>query len=298
MMLKRFSPAQRAAHFIVSVSIFMLLITGLPITFKMPWVFALFGGSNVTMALHRLFAFILTAGLACFGVYFVVERITAGKKDSNISLSPSFFIGLISDMVKDIAWTLGISKERPKAGKYDWIMVADIFGIPVLCLIEIVTGAVLWFPSVFVAENPALIFAFRTIHAGVAIFMVLFVLAHTTVLHLTPGNFPMNMSIFTGLMSKRKAESELAAWAEVAEAVEGKDEHAGFHPVGYFAAAVSFLTLILLAYTVAVMGVEGLAGLRADGNPVVGLAANLTMTILVVYLLVSVYGVIRGIRSG
>jgi len=190
--LLRFSPAQRAAHLLVSLSGMLLLITGLPITFseQLRWVIDLMGGSTVTMLIHRICGLILAFSLAFFGTYFLLERLTKGKGDSNLSFSLSFFLKLGKDMAQDMLWTFGIVKERPVSGKYDWVMVADILTVPVFCLVEVITGAILWFPFPLLSFNPGLVFIFRLIHVAVAVFAIFFVFAHATILHFTPGNFP------------------------------------------------------------------------------------------------------------
>lgn len=300
MLVRRFSRTQIAAHFTVSLSIFMLIITGLPITFskELGWVMDVFGGSQVTMFLHRLFAVILTFSMAYFGIYFLLERLTGAVRDSNISLSPGFFAGLVRDMVRDILWTLGVSRERSKAGKYDWIMVADILGVPLLALIEVVTGVIMWFPFNFMESNPALFFAVRLIHAAVAVFFVLFIFAHATVLHLTPGNYPMNMSIFTGKLSLKKAELEHPEWVGNAERLSGDEEYGRFSYFAVAGAAVVIVTTLMLGYVLYVTGMEGLAGLRVvESNPVTAAVLNVAMVITMIFAVANIVGVVRGIKG-
>jgi cytochrome b subunit of formate dehydrogenase len=301
MMLKRFSCHQRLAHFVGSISGMMLLITGLPITFsnQLRWVIDLFGGSAVTMFLHRLFAMVLIFSFVYFGVYFILERLIKGRGDSNIRLSPKFVLEVISGTINDLLWTFGLRKERPKFGKYDWIMVADIISMPILALIEIVTGTIMWFPAMFsfITENPGLFFAVRAIHAGVAFFLVLFVLAHAGILHLTPGNFPINMAIFSGLMPKKKAEHEHPEWVPMAEAIEKEEKEYRFHPIGYVFGAITIVNVILLAYVPFIMHEEGFAGLRIGDSLIASIGLNLAMLTLIAYVIVSICAIIKGARS-
>ncbi len=302
-MLKRFSWHQRLAHFVGSVSGMMLLITGLPIMFPehLGWVFGIFGGSTVTMFLHRVFAVILIFSFAYFGTYFVLERIVRGRGDSNIKnfgLSAEFISEVVAGAVRDILWTLGLRRERPKFGKYDWIMVSDIYLLPVLAFIEIITGTIMWFPRSFdfVTSNPGLFFVVRTIHAGVAFFLLLFVLAHAGILHLTPGNFPINMSIFSGKISRRKAEVEHEKWVEVAEEVEGEEKKSS-SKLCYVFGAITIVNLIALAYVPFAMRNEWLAGLRVSGDGIVTFALGLGVVTLIVYVIASVIAFVKGIKS-
>jgi cytochrome b subunit of formate dehydrogenase len=297
--VKRFSPAQRAAHFLVSLTGMLLIITGLPITFstQLRWVIDLMGGSEITMFIHRICGLILVFSLAYFGTYFIIKRITKGRGDSNISFHPKFFLQLAKDMVQDMLWTFGLTKERPKSGKYDWVMVADIFAVPIFCLIEIITGAVMWFPYPALEGNPALFFVFRTIHTGVAILAVFFVLAHATILHFTPGNFPINMGIFSGLIPKHKAEEEFPLW-NPEEEIETKSKPYQFHPIGYVAGIASCLIMLLMVYVTFLLTEEGLAGLRLlDDNPVAFLALNGTIVLMIVYVLMTFYGTVKALAK-
>ncbi|HIP58447.1 MAG TPA: hypothetical protein EYH00_03990 [Archaeoglobus profundus] len=300
MMLKRFSVHQRLAHFIGSISGMMLIITGLAITFpnQLRWIIDIFGGSEITMLLHRILAIVLIFSFVYFGVYFILERLVKGKGDSNIEFNPRFALRMIRDCIDDILWTFGLKKERPKFGKYDWIMVADIIGIPILALIEIITGLIMWFPSIFpfIVENPGLFFVIRTIHSGVAFFLLLFVLAHAAILHLTPGNFPINMSIFTGLISKEKAEHEHPAWVQLAEVIEKEAKLYKFHPIGYIFGIITIVNIILLAYIPFIMHEEGLAGLRVGNNLVASMGLNLAILTLFIYIIVSVIAIIKSVK--
>ncbi|MFP4559139.1 MAG: cytochrome b/b6 domain-containing protein [Archaeoglobaceae archaeon] len=292
--LKRFSAPQKVVHFLISFSILMLLITGLPVTFfeSLGWVVAGLGGSEVTMLLHRFFALLLLASIVFFGIYFILERLTGKKGSKLISL------GLISGSVKDILWSINLRKERPKFDKYDWVMVADIIGIPILVVIIGISGIFMWFPHWFFSDNPALFFTFRTIHAFFAIFFLLFVFAHAGTLHLTPGNFPMNMTIFNGLISRKKAESEHPLWVEKAEKVEAEPTEHKFNPIGYLAYAIAIIALILIVYTTYIMVGEGFAGLRVVGdNILVAIGLNLGMLVVIIFTVATVIGGITGVAQ-
>ncbi len=304
MMLKRFSWHQRVAHFVGSLSGMMLLITGLPIMFpnQLGWVFKLFGGSGVTMFLHRVFAIILVFSFAYFGVYFILERITKGRGDSNIKnfgFSASFISEVVAGAVRDILWTLGLRKDRPKFGKYDWIMVGDIYLLPLLALVEIVTGTIMWFPRSFpfIVSNPGLFFVVRAIHAGVAFFLLLFVLAHAGILHLTPGNFPINMSIFSGLISKKKALHEHQNWVNLAQEVPKEANETKTSPLCYVFGAITIVNLIALAYVPFAMQSEWLAGLRVRSDGIVTFGLGLGVVTLIVYVIASVVAFLRGLKS-
>ena len=299
--LVRFSTGQRAAHFLASVAGLLLLITGLPITFstELRWVMDLMGGEIITMLVHRIAGIILAFTLAYFGTYFIVERFSSGRGDSNITFTkPTFFLTIISDMIVDMLWTFNLAKERPSSGKYDWVMVADILSVPTFCLIEVITGALLWFPFPALSFNPALILLIRTIHAWVAVFAIFFVFAHATILHWTPGNYPLNMGIFNGLIQRHKAEGEFPEWIPVATEVETNSKPYRFHPIGYVVGLLSCAVMFLAAYTIYLMANEGLAGFRLlEASPIAFVGMSGTIIIFAVYVFMSFYGLSKAISE-
>ena len=297
--LIRFSTHQRSAHFLASVAGMILLITGLPITFsdQLRWIIDLMGGSVVSMLVHRIAGVILAFTLGYFGTYFLVERLTVGRGDSNITFTkPRFFLTILSDMIVDMLWTFNLAKERPKSGKYDWVMVADILSVPTFCAIEVITGALLWFPFPAFSFNPGLVLLIRTIHAWVAVFAIFFVFAHATILHWTPGNYPINMGIFNGLIQKHKAEGEFPEWVPIAKEIETDSKPYRFHPIGYVVGTISCGLMFLAAYTTYMLASEGLAGFRLlQESPIAFVALHGVIGILAVYIIMSVYGLSKAI---
>ena len=299
MEVKRFSTPQIVAHFLASTSIFMLILTGLPITFysDLKWVMDLLGGSQLTMLLHRFFAIILIFSVVYFGVYFLLERLTGKNGNSNLSFFLKSFTKLVRDMVKDVGWTLGLSKERASAGKYDWIMVADMVGIPILVLIEILTGIFMWFPFNF-TSNPAVFFAVRAIHAGLAVFFVFFIFAHATILHFTPSNYPINMSIFTGRIPLKKAKLEHPEWVNYANKVDNGENDKNF---SLFAIAATFIIIAItlaVGFVLDISGEEGLIGLRVPKNNVFATGVlNAAIVIVLLFAFANILGAIKGIKD-
>ncbi len=310
-MLKRFSGHQRAAHFIGSISGLMLMITGLPLMFpkQLKWLLDALGGSEVTMFLHRVFAIILIFSFAYFALYFVLERAVRGRGDSNIKnfgFSWSFIREIFGGAARDILWTFKLVKERPRFGKYDWVMVADIYGMPALAFVQIITGTIMWFPRDFmwivsvifgVPENPALFFIARTIHAGVSFFLVMAIIAHTTILHFTPGRFPVDMSIFSGLMSKIRAKYEHQNWIDIAEEVKVEKTEKRANPACYVLGAIIIGEIVLLAYIPFIMYEEWFAGLRIGDSYLASIALGFAELLLIYYIVLSVVSIIRGVAK-
>lgn len=297
--IQRFSRVQSWVHALLGLSIMVLLLTGLPITFsdQLGWFMRILGGPKVTMVLHRLAAWTLIFTSIFFGVHFILTR-TVLRKGESVLLT----LQDLRDAVLDLRYALGLTEETPKIGKYDWIRKMNMTGVTLFVAIMTATGLVLWFPLEFASRlSLATIIAVRTVHAGVAIVFLLFLLAHTTSIHLRPDKFPMDMSIFTGYVSLEDARREFPLWVEKIDkearnggsAMEELKKEPLYYRLWIAAVAIAFLTLVVASLS---LKAEGLAGLRlvdAGAWATVGLSTALGLTLL--YLGAMVYGQAKGL---
>ena len=297
--VQRFSRVQSWAHAVLGLSIMLLLLTGLPITFseQLGWLMTILGGPKVTMQLHRLASWALIYTAIFFGAHFILTRVFLREGESVL-----FTLQDIRDAIQDMKYTLGLAKETPKIGKYDWIRKMNLVGVTLFVILMSVTGLVLWFPLEFTSHiSLTTVIAVRTVHAGVAIVFLLFLLAHTTSIHLRSDKFPMDMSIFTGYITLEDARKEFPLWAEEMEknarngGTEIETEEKSSSPyrkalVG--AMAVAFLSIVFISLN---LKADGLAGLRLEDVGIwatIGLSIALGLTIL--YFGAMVYGQVKG----
>jgi|GEM_PF-644653 len=297
--VQRFSRVQSWAHAVLGLSIMLLLLTGLPITFseQLGWLMTILGGPTVTMMLHRLASWALIYTAIFFGTHFILTRVFLREGESVF-----FTLQDIRDAIQDMKYTLGLAKETPKIGKYDWIRKMNLVGVTLFVILMSVTGLVLWFPLELTSHiSLTTVIAVRTVHAGVAIVFLLFLLAHTTSIHLRSDKFPMDMSIFTGYITLEDARKEFPLWAEEMEknarngGTEIETEEKSSSPyrkalVG--AMAVAFLSIVFTSLN---LKADGLAGLRLEDVGIwatIGLSIALGLTIL--YFGAMVYGQVKG----
>jgi cytochrome b subunit of formate dehydrogenase len=298
--IQRFSRVQSWVHALLGLSIMLLLLTGLPITFseQLGWFMSILGGSKITMLLHRLAAWTLIFTATFFGVHFILTRTVLRKGESVL-----FSLQDIEDAVLDLKYALGLTEETPKAGKYDWIRKINMMGVTLFVILMTASGLVLWFPFEFASYiSPSTVIAVRTVHAGVAIVFLLFLLAHTTSIHLRPDKFPMDMSIFTGYINMEDARKEFPLWMEKIdkEAMNGgssvktgNESSNLYYKTWIGAVAIAFLSLIVAALS---LKSEGLAGLRLGDVGVwatIGLSISLGLTLL--YFGAMIYGQAKGL---
>ncbi len=296
--IKRFSRVQIWVHTLLGLSVMVLLLTGLPITFsdQLGWFMSLIGGPGITMLLHRLAAWMLIFTATFIGVHFILTRTLLRRGEEVL-----FTLKDLRDAILDMKYALGLTDEPPKIGKYDWIRKMNMAGVTFFVILMAATGLMLWFP-LEVASSVSLttIIAVRTVHAGLAIVFLLFLLAHTTSIHLRPDKFPMDMSIFTGYMTLEDAKKEFPLWVEKMDLEAGdggsvvkSQKNSLYYRLWVGAVAVSFLTLVIGSLR---LRSEGLAGLRlidAGAWATVGLSTALGLTLL--YLGAMIYGQAKGL---
>lgn len=292
----RFSKVQIVIHGIVGLAIMLLILTGLPIMFaeNLYWFVSLLGGPNVATLIHQIAAIAMIFASTFYLVHFLLVRLHI-KGQPSILPEPKD----LRDMIQDMKYIFGISKERPRIEKYDWIRKFNMTGVALSSLVMILSGAIVWLPEEFAGilfNSPAAVIAVRTIHAGTAFFFVLFLLAHTTSVHLRPDKFPMDMTISTGKMPVEDVIKEFPAWAEkmgIAAEVKGGQKKGGtpIKPalviwLGGVATALLVLFTVSLSFTQ-----EGLAGLRLVGA---GAWATLGLTLVLFLVLINILATALG----
>jgi formate dehydrogenase gamma subunit len=210
-MIERLSATQRFAHFVITTSIILLLLTGLPITFgeQMRWFMNIFGGPGISMLLHRIAAFALILMSIYYGTYYVLSVISGKSSVRAIFFGP----GDIKDFSKYLAYCRKHSAEEPGYSKYSWIMKASISWVVFEIFVLIVTGLILWFPWYFLEIWPRnYMVAVASIHGMFAIMALLHFISHYYANHAYPGKFPINRIIFTGKITEEDAKREFPAW--------------------------------------------------------------------------------------
>ena len=213
--IRRFSTVQIATHALAALSILILYLTGLPITFpvQLGWLPALLGGYAITMTIHRMAAIgFVTAGV-CMVVYHVLFDIFVGR---------SFFTDVwpkLKDIKDAIFDTLHLAKinrtEAPTYGKYSWIAKAEFWSFFSEAFIFLVTGSILWFSWQSLAfMPPQYLLTARYLHAGFAVISVCGVAFHSYMVHFNPENFRIDRCIFTGTIPEEEVKERYPLWHE------------------------------------------------------------------------------------
>jgi cytochrome b subunit of formate dehydrogenase len=210
----RFGRTDRLLHAGLMSSFLGLAATGLPLVFSdMRWAAVLarfFGGFVVAGRLHRFFAIVLiTVFLIHVGRlgYRIVVRGQYGLlwgPDSMVP-QPRDFV----ELYRHTRWFLGLGP-APPFDRYTYWEKFDYWAVFWGMLIIGGSGLILWFPRVFAQVLPPWMFNVALlVHGEEALLAVGFIFTvHFFNGHLRPGKFPMDLVIFTGVVSEDEMRRE------------------------------------------------------------------------------------------
>lgn len=210
--IERFSLNQRIQHAVNAVACLALFLTGLPVKFpdQLGYIAIMMGGFNVTTVIHRMAA----VAILCVGtfhvLYFIIDR--EWFKDKEMLPSPKDLL----DALQDTKYIVGLSEKKGQYSKYAYREKLDYWGAIIFFPILIATGIILWHPAFAVHFFlPAdYLPAVRLIHTMDAILAGMAVMLHLYNVHLSPRFFPINWTMFTGMISEEMAEEEFPLWYE------------------------------------------------------------------------------------
>lgn len=206
---QRWDIHQRIQHWLIMISFTFLAITGLIIKFAyMSWAqtaVKLFGSFEVMFRIHLVMAVIMTIS-AVYHIAYLIVKLVQGKL--RWTMFPS--IKDAKDLVGNLAYMTGLSKEVPRFRKYSYKekvdYLAEYWGTPVMVL----SGLILWFPGVANQFMPKwVIESAHFVHQGEGLLAILVIFIwHLYAVHFAPDFFPMNKVWLTGKVSREVMEHE------------------------------------------------------------------------------------------
>jgi formate dehydrogenase subunit gamma len=205
----RFSLSDRIQHVFVIVTFTLLALTGLPQKYSnLDWAKTLvsaMGGIDWVRTVHHLSAVILI--LTC--VYHVLQgahRLLF--EHARFEMWPRRQDA--QDAVANVAYFLGLRPERPRFDRYNYMEKFEYWGVAWGMMVMALTGLALLFPTLVTVILPGItLAAAKSIHGGEALLAVsVIVLWHLFNTHLNPRVFPINLSIFTGRVSRQEMLEE------------------------------------------------------------------------------------------
>lgn len=218
-LVKRFTRWQRATHGVLAVSVFGLVLTGMPLKYSSSFwagpLMSAMGGPDRAGSIHRV-----CAVLFFISGFMHIAGLVGGmlKRDITPPFSPDSILPRITDIrqaIQNIRYLRG-NGERPKFAKFSYFekfdYLAEVWGLFVIGL----SGLIMWFPVKAArwlpgwAVNAALIF-----HSYEALLAMGFLFTiHFINTHLRPDVFPVDRVIFSGSMPLHEVEERYGGWYE------------------------------------------------------------------------------------
>jgi formate dehydrogenase subunit gamma len=209
--ITRFDVHQIIQHAGLMTSFILLVVTGLPLKFSTlgisQWWILVWGGLDTTRSVHHFAAWMM-AFVSLYHVVYLLYSLLVLKKPFPIGMLPSR-----NDAIQyyhEMAYYLGIKKEKPLVGRFNWKEKFDywaiFWGIPVM----FVSGFIMMYPVLITKFLPGWVVpAALVAHSDEAMLALIWIfLVHIFFNHFSPGIFPLNTSIFTGKVARERYQRE------------------------------------------------------------------------------------------
>ncbi len=210
----RFEVAQRIEHIVLIVTFTTLAITGLVQKFAQNSIsisiIAALGGIEMTRIVHRT-ASVVFLVQAIYHLVAIGYKLYVQRKEA--SMLPGFKD--LQDAFLHFLYNLGLRKERPKMGRYNFVEKAEYWAMVWGLVLMAFTGFMMWNPIATARILPGqAIPAAKVAHGAEAILAVLAIFIwHFYHVHLKT----FNKSMFTGKLTRHEMEEEHALELEKIE---------------------------------------------------------------------------------
>ncbi len=207
--VRRFTAVELAQHWVLAVTLSVLAFTGLALfahdTSFGRALIALEGGLEARGLVHRVFAVVLTLLVAWLFLYVVfTER---GHRQLMALLPTRHDLAAVGGL---LAYYLGRRPEPPRFGRFTPLQKLQYWGAGLGSLLMIATGLVLWFHTQAMAAMPKWVIDVTAIvhgYEGLILFLLLFGW-HLYIVHLSPGNFPLQRTFLDGTITAERLFEE------------------------------------------------------------------------------------------
>jgi formate dehydrogenase subunit gamma len=210
--LPRYSVHIVIQHILIFTTFIILAATGITLhysdLFWAPYVISIFGGIDTAQVIHRSAAFVMV-GASVYHLFTIAGStiIKIVKKEFDIKRTQVPLPKDLFDLIHDIKYFLGFEPYRPKMEKFMYKQKLHYLAILWGSFVLIFAGMALLYP-----EYVALVWPFnpsfaqdlaRIMHADEAILALIIVAFwHLSNVHLVPGRFPAQWTVFTGKITR------------------------------------------------------------------------------------------------
>ncbi|MCX7761872.1 MAG: cytochrome b/b6 domain-containing protein [Candidatus Kryptonium sp.] len=208
----RMTLEERIQHFVLLVSFFTLVITGFMLAFPDAWwvvaIRNIVGGEAVFKyrgLIHRIAAVLLVLD-SIYHLYYIIFT----KRGREFIKDIMFKTQDIKDMIQVLKYNLGLSKEKPKFGRFNYIEKSEYWALIWGTVVMTVTGIVLWFENHFMGWfSKTFVDVCNTIHYFEAWLAFLAIIVwHIYYVVFNPDVYPMNFAWITGYLTEEEMEKE------------------------------------------------------------------------------------------
>ncbi len=207
--IKRFNRRELTQHWVLLISLVGLALTGLALFAAETWLgrtlIAVEGGMESRGDLHRFFAILLMV-LTAWHFQYVVFTERGHRQLMAMKVRREDF----SSFLAQLRYYLGLRDSAPEFGRFTPIQKLQYWGAAIGSLTMILTGLVLWFHTAAMAVLPKWLFDVTAIvhgYEGLILFALLFGW-HVYIVHLSPGNFPIQTTFLDGKISVERMRRE------------------------------------------------------------------------------------------
>jgi formate dehydrogenase subunit gamma len=199
----RFGVNIRAQHFVLAVSMVLLILSGLPVRFHdsviFKFVIFLLGGIHNSTFLHRVGA----VGLMIVCVWHV-GWLTFTKEGRGEFLALAPVPRDVIDVIQNMKYFLRLSNKKAQFGRFSYIEKFDYWAVYWGVVVMVGSGLLLWFQDVTLQFLPKFVLdVAKEMHRDEALLATLaIVIWHMYNAHLNPHKFPGTLVIWNGLMTK------------------------------------------------------------------------------------------------
>jgi cytochrome b subunit of formate dehydrogenase len=209
----RFGPVLRAFYIVLLVSFIGLVVTALPLTYSdEPWAVRLagfLGGFVLARVWHILLGvavLVIAAAHVALGVWRVREARKRRVPWQTIVFGPDSPVPNrrdVRDFLAMIRWFFGRG-EKPTFERWAYWEKLDYWAFALTVVVIGLSGLMLWLPGLFSWILPgSMLNLAKMVHSEIAVLAAgLVFLIHLFNMHLRPEKFPIDTSIFTGLVGE------------------------------------------------------------------------------------------------
>ncbi len=212
-------------HIIITVTFIILVITGFGLRFPNAWWVNIINFSGLFESargiVHRTAA-VLMIYVSIHHVIYVMA--TKDGRTKIVKMLPQW--SDIKEIKQNILYYLGMSKDKPQFGYFDYTMKAEYWALAWGTFVMVFTGTVLWFPTFYTSIFPGWIVSVsETVHyyeawlamLAIGVFHFFFVIFH-------PDQYPMSFTWLNGDMPMKEIEHHHPRWYKKLQREEASKE--------------------------------------------------------------------------